>query len=105
MEDMLKRCKDCGRDLPRTEFYRDKSRGDGLMVYCKICSNTRARAWRRAHSEEHRALVKAWRLNNIERIRAHSRRWQAAHPVEFRESRRRYRQRKRMKAQQKEPQE
>lgn len=31
----LKRCNHCGRDLPRSQFYKDKKMSDGLTVCCK----------------------------------------------------------------------
>ena len=30
-------CKKCGRELPTSEFYKDKSREDGFQFYCKDC--------------------------------------------------------------------
>ncbi|GAA2197397.1 endonuclease VII domain-containing protein [Streptomyces bangladeshensis] len=32
-----KRCRKCGRDLPRTAFARDRNRRDGLQVHCREC--------------------------------------------------------------------
>lgn len=32
-----KKCTKCGRELPLTEFYRNKATKDGLSVYCKSC--------------------------------------------------------------------
>ncbi len=31
-------CSKCGRELPKTEFYRRSSSPDGLQPYCKECS-------------------------------------------------------------------
>ena len=31
----LKNCSHCDRDLPRSQFYKDKKRADGLTAYCK----------------------------------------------------------------------
>ncbi len=33
----MRRCGHCGRELPETEFYRDRTRRDGLDCYCKAC--------------------------------------------------------------------
>jgi hypothetical protein len=30
-----KRCNHCDRDLPRSQFYRDRKRKDGVTAYCK----------------------------------------------------------------------
>lgn len=37
----MKRCPRCGRILPETEFTKDRSRKDGLSVYCRLCSKER----------------------------------------------------------------
>jgi len=34
-----KTCVRCGLLLPRVEFSRDRSKHDGLNVYCRVCSN------------------------------------------------------------------
>lgn len=33
----MKKCGRCGQILPEAEFYRDKTRRDGLDCYCKYC--------------------------------------------------------------------
>lgn len=33
----VRRCGHCGRTLPEAEFYRDRTRRDGLDCYCKVC--------------------------------------------------------------------
>ncbi len=36
-EELTKVCHKCGRELPVSEFYKDKTRKDGLRPYCKEC--------------------------------------------------------------------
>jgi len=36
-DELTKVCPKCGRELPLSEFNKDKSRKDGLNVYCKEC--------------------------------------------------------------------
>lgn len=33
----MKRCKKCGRELPETEFQKNRYTKDGLQFYCKDC--------------------------------------------------------------------
>lgn len=36
-KDILKHCKKCGENKPKTEFYKNKAMKDGLGFYCKEC--------------------------------------------------------------------
>ncbi len=36
-EAAVRRCARCGKELPETEFYRDRTRRGGLDCYCKPC--------------------------------------------------------------------
>lgn len=36
-ENKVKLCSRCGIEKPITEFYRDRSQGDGVTRYCKDC--------------------------------------------------------------------
>src|SRR3954468_18229261 len=38
-DEELKHCPHCGRDLPRSQFYVDRKRKDGLTTYCKDYSS------------------------------------------------------------------
>lgn len=58
-------CSKCGRELPRSEFYRNANTKDGLQSCCKDCSNKMA-------TESHRrktAKVKA-QLEKLEKLEA-----------------------------------
>lgn len=35
--DLTKHCPKCHRDLPRTDYWKNRSTGDGLQNYCKPC--------------------------------------------------------------------
>lgn len=43
----LRRCPQCGRDLPISEFHSNRRRPDGLSYYCKQCANARLEISRR----------------------------------------------------------
>ncbi len=53
-----KTCFKCGKQQPRTEFYRHNAMSDGLLGKCKTCT--------KADATKHRA-------DNIERVRAYDR--------------------------------
>jgi hypothetical protein len=38
-----KRCPKCGRDLPRSDFQKNRKRDDGVQTYCKVCSSALAK--------------------------------------------------------------
>ncbi len=39
-----KLCTGCGETRPTSQFYRDKSRPDGLFQYCRLCGRARGKA-------------------------------------------------------------
>jgi hypothetical protein len=74
--DDLKRCTKCGREKPRADFSRDRSRNDGRAPQCKAC-------------------VRRWHQEDAERLADYHRRWQQANRDKQRAQNRRYRERKR----------
>lgn len=40
-----KKCTKCGRELPLTEFYRNKATKDGLTYCCKECCSKKSADW------------------------------------------------------------
>jgi hypothetical protein len=74
--DDLKRCTKCGREKPRADFSRDRSRKDGRAPWCKAC-------------------VRRWQQEHAEHMADYHRRWQQANPEKKRAQNRRYRERKR----------
>lgn len=92
---MTKRCSKCKEVKDRSEFYKDKSRKDGLRPYCKDCkreemavyraANTDkaalyAQAYSKANAAKIRARRAAWAKANAERIRAYNISWREANP-------------------------
>ena len=40
---LTKRCRDCGETKPRSAYYKNKTKPDGLQTWCKSCHDTRMR--------------------------------------------------------------
>lgn len=55
-----KQCRKCGQTLPLSDFSRDRSRRDGLFLWCKPCSRASTAA-RRPSPEEQCAKQKTYR--------------------------------------------
>jgi len=66
MKTNTKRCNRCETTKTVDQFYRDRSRKDGLQVKCKACG----KAYHEANREEIRAKKKAYREANREKILA-----------------------------------
>lgn len=47
-----KTCTKCGRELPLSEFYKNKKMKDGLQYWCKECDSQHNKQWRAEHKEE-----------------------------------------------------
>jgi hypothetical protein len=62
----MKICRECGRERPHSDFYRDGSRQDGLRSSCKDCERARNHAWYAANRERSIAAAQAWRRANPE---------------------------------------
>ena len=63
-----KKCTICGRELPITEFYKNKSSKDGYHIYCKKCfnkkseENRRKRRQRKAEEEKAKKNALSWEV-------------------------------------------
>lgn len=67
----MKRCTKCGEEKASEEFYRDRSKKDGLMTKCKACH--------RVYQEEHREERRAYHQRRYRKNRDTSRRQHKAH--------------------------
>lgn len=47
----MKTCSKCRQEKPRSEFYKDRARPDGLYTSCKSCHYERTSTWRRENRE------------------------------------------------------
>lgn len=69
-----KHCPKCGRDLPKSEFHRDRSRPDGLYSYCKQCNYAHVKLWCEQNPERATAYRKQYRREHLEELREYGRR-------------------------------
>lgn len=60
----MKRCYRCHDEKPLTEFYRDRSKRDGLSSGCKPCCADARDAARAAKPEHYRQMHAAWHLRH-----------------------------------------
>lgn len=106
----MKRCSKCGVEQPFSEFYKNRSRSDGLQHYCKPCKNSNSKVWhvanpeydkayqvanseaieekRKAHYELNREAIlernKKWSAANPEKKIASNKKWSATNPEKVR---------------------
>lgn len=75
---------------PADEFYRDKTKTDGLHSYCKECQKQTSKNWRRDHPDWVTANNKKWLRENPERKREYDRNYYLLKPeVKFEAAERR----------------
>ena len=46
--------------VSKADFSEDRTRADGLCVYCKTCNAARQRAWKHSNPEKVKAAKKAY---------------------------------------------
>ena len=88
---MRKRCTKCHEVKPRSEFYRDGKRRDGIAPQCKACGLVYQRSWRGRNRERERAQSRKWRAGNSDKVRGYYAAYQGRHPQKLREASRRWR--------------
>lgn len=67
----MKKCNVCGVNKPQNEFYKDKSKPDGLEYKCKECSKSNARKWQSNNPDKKKENQNKWYHNNSERYKEH----------------------------------
>lgn len=65
-----KECRKCFVFKPKTEFYRDKRKSDGLYVYCKKCHEDTYHKGNKELLKKRRATSKAYNLRYPGKFRA-----------------------------------
>ena len=87
-----KTCTTCGRDLPASEFYRDRRKRDGLYSECKSCTRARRRV---ADAEKRRKAANARRAADPAKAREADAAYYQKHKEARNEAQRRYRAKRR----------
>ncbi|HUV88182.1 MAG TPA: hypothetical protein VMY80_00890 [Anaerolineae bacterium] len=85
--EQTKQCATCGRDLPRSSFYRDRRKSDGLYSECKDCVKAR----RTRDIAKRRKWAREWRAANPDLARQRDAEYYQEHKEERNEAQRRYR--------------
>lgn len=77
MEDIpTKRCYRCGKELPLSEFYKDKDKKDGLNVRCKECEKERVKDWKKNNPLKVNEMQKKYYEANKDKIKESAINWQ-----------------------------
>lgn len=69
----MKICPKCGRDLPLTDFWKDRRRIDGIACYCKVCARKETIKHLPKYEHKRKDYTKKFYNNNKEEITALSR--------------------------------
>lgn len=72
----MKKCSKCGNDRPKSEFYKNKTKSDGLHAQCKECTKISNNNWRKKNPEKAKASRTDWAKKNTEKRRLANYRWQ-----------------------------
>lgn len=86
-----KTCPKCSEEKPRSEFFKNRSKKDGLAALCKVCQSASARVYREEHPKVYRKASREWAERNPERVQANGRRYYEQNSEHVRENSRRWR--------------
>ena len=79
-------CSKCKVEKGRDEFYKNRSKSDGLASLCKICSYLRSAKWKKENPEKARASTRKWQQNNPEKAKVSCSSWQRNNPEKARDA-------------------
>lgn len=77
-----KMCGKCGEEKPLAEFHKNRTTGDGLQTWCKVCIRAQSAEWKRDNPEQRKEQVrrynrqhggknaKAWMKSNPHKVKA-----------------------------------
>ena len=83
---LTKRCTKCGRELPLSEFSRQKTGKNGLMPICRTCNQEKVREWQAAHPERRREKQRRYRQRKKERLKTLAAREREQRQKEFKKN-------------------
>jgi len=80
----LKTCSKCKKSKQRNEFYKDRSRKDGLRISCKKCDAETSKKW----LEKNPGYLKKYYKDNLKRNKERVKEWTKNNPEKVRERQR-----------------
>lgn len=76
----MKHCPKCATDKPLSDFYKNKSRKDGHMGYCKECHKLADKSWKLSDRNNYLQVKKSQYENNKEKHTEGVYRWRKNNP-------------------------
>jgi hypothetical protein len=59
----MKTCTKCGEDKPKTEFYADARKSDGLFTHCKACHSNITKSYKENNKQKEKEWRKSYDLS------------------------------------------
>jgi hypothetical protein len=73
-------CSKCKKEKKVCDFYKDKTKKDGLTSNCKFCNNITIKKYKEKNTDKVRQSKKKEYLKNIERYRSQNQKWRGENP-------------------------
>lgn len=65
----LKLCSGCHRELPLSEFWKNRTSPDGLQAYCKVCGKVKTKQYQKEKPELYREISRrSWHNHREKRL-------------------------------------
>lgn len=91
---LSKKCRQCGKTKPISEFKKNKASKNGIDNLCRECANEKLQQWRASHPEKTRQFNKSSHrkhyLNNTDVVLEKNRKWAKENQGKVRERRRKW---------------
>ncbi len=87
----LKTCIKCKEEKPRSEFYRDKGKKDGLFYYCKGCASQTSAQYRKENAEKIKERKAQYRKENAEKIKQYKKQYRKENAERHAQRKKQYR--------------
>lgn len=82
----IKICSKCKKELTVNNFYKDRTRKDGLLYLCKKCTKIRNKIFNNLHKEE----AKKWRKNHKEEMKIYKKDYYLKNRIKLLEQKKEY---------------
>ena len=70
----MKKCARCLEDKPKSEFYKNAAKKDGLTLYCRQCKSQMSKEYYVTNKERVKKNAAAWKEKNPDKIKEHAER-------------------------------